>query len=88
MMANSRDVNRNILRHFWDVSQHERTNLVLALIFVPLNTSFLSTIQRLDRIVVLDDGKILEDGSHADLLQRNELYAKLWAHQSGGFIED
>lgn len=48
----------------------------------------LSTIQRLDRIVVLDDGKIVEDGTHKELLKRKGLYAKLWAHQSGGFIEE
>lgn len=48
----------------------------------------LSTIQKLDRIIVLDEGKIKEDGSHKDLLQANRLYAKLWAHQSGGFIEE
>jgi len=47
----------------------------------------LSTIQRMDRIVVLDDGKIIEEGSHKALLKQNGLYAKLWAHQSGGFIE-
>jgi ATP-binding cassette subfamily B protein len=48
----------------------------------------LSTIQRLDRIIVLDNGKIVEHGCHADLLQQDGLYAKLWAHQSGGFIEE
>jgi len=48
----------------------------------------LSTIQRLDRIIVLDEGKIIEDGSHPELLQQKGLYAKLWAHQSGGFMED
>jgi ATP-binding cassette subfamily B protein len=48
----------------------------------------LSTIQRLDRIVVLDDGKVAEDGSHQELLANNKLYAKLWSHQSGGFIEE
>jgi ATP-binding cassette subfamily B protein len=48
----------------------------------------LSTIQHMDRIVVLDDGKIVEQGSHKDLLRANGQYAKLWAHQSGGFIED
>ena len=46
----------------------------------------LSTIQRLDRIVVIEDGKITEDGPHSDLLKNNSRYAKLWAHQSGGFI--
>lgn len=48
----------------------------------------LSTIAKLDRIIVLDHGKIIEDGSHDDLLKRGGTYAKLWAHQSGGFIEE
>ena len=47
----------------------------------------LSTIARMDRIVVLDRGRIVEDGTHAQLLARNGIYAALWAHQSGGFIE-
>ncbi len=48
----------------------------------------LSTIQRMDRIVTLEDGVITEQGSHRQLLKQNGTYAKLWAHQSGGFIED
>jgi ATP-binding cassette subfamily B protein len=48
----------------------------------------LSTIQKMDRIIVLDEGKIVEQGSHKELLRNNGTYAKLWAHQSGGFIED
>jgi ATP-binding cassette, subfamily B, bacterial len=48
----------------------------------------LSTISKLDRIVVLDDGKIVEDGSHDTLLKKKGVYAKLWTHQSGGFIEE
>lgn len=48
----------------------------------------LSTIAKLDRIVVLSDGKIVEDGSHDELLKRGGTYASLWAHQSGGFIEE
>lgn len=48
----------------------------------------LSTIQKMDRIIVLDEGKIVEEGSHKELLRRGGTYAKLWAHQSGGFIEE
>ena len=48
----------------------------------------LSTIAKLDRIIVLENGNIIEDGSHEDLLKRSGTYAKLWAHQSGGFIEE
>lgn len=48
----------------------------------------LSTIQKMDRIVVLDNGKIVEEGSHKSLLRRKGTYAKLWAHQSGGFIDE
>lgn len=48
----------------------------------------LSTIQKMDRIIVLDKGAIVEEGSHADLLGQNGTYAKLWKHQSGGFLEE
>ncbi|MFN3281787.1 MAG: multidrug ABC transporter ATP-binding protein, partial [Tabrizicola sp.] len=46
----------------------------------------LSTIAAMDRIVVLEDGEVVEDGPHADLLRRGGLYARFWARQSGGFI--
>ncbi|MFM2354738.1 MAG: hypothetical protein RLZZ528_474, partial [Pseudomonadota bacterium] len=46
----------------------------------------LSTIAHMDRIVVLDDGKVAEDGTHAELLARGGLYARLWSRQSGGFL--
>jgi ATP-binding cassette subfamily B protein len=58
----------------------DRTSIVIA--------HRLSTIAKLDRIIVLENGKIIEDGSHAELLTRKGTYAKLWAHQSGGFIEE
>ncbi|MBI2591968.1 ABC transporter ATP-binding protein [Candidatus Saccharibacteria bacterium] len=48
----------------------------------------LSTIQRMDRIIVLDEGKIAEQGTHKELLETEGTYAKLWAHQSGGFLEE
>ena len=46
----------------------------------------LSTIAHMDRIVVLDDGRIVEDGTHDALLRQNGLYARFWNRQSGGFI--
>ena len=48
----------------------------------------LSTIQRMDRIIVLEEGQIAEQGSHKELLEKNGTYARLWAHQSGGFLKD
>ncbi len=48
----------------------------------------LSTIQRMDRIIVMEEGRIAEQGSHKELLANSGIYAKLWEHQSGGFIED
>jgi len=48
----------------------------------------LSTIQKMDRIIVLDKGCIIEEGSHKELLDNKGIYASLWEHQSGGFIED
>lgn len=48
----------------------------------------LSTISKLDRIIVLENGAIIEDSTHEKLLKNNGTYAKLWAHQSGGFIEE
>jgi ATP-binding cassette, subfamily B, bacterial len=48
----------------------------------------LSTIQKMDRIIVLEKGVIIEQGNHTELLKKNGQYAKLWAHQSGGFIEE
>ena len=46
----------------------------------------LSTIAAMDRLIVLDQGKILEQGTHQELIQGKGIYAQLWAHQTGGFL--
>ncbi|MEC9429693.1 MAG: ATP-binding cassette domain-containing protein, partial [Pseudomonadota bacterium] len=46
----------------------------------------LSTIAQMDRLLVLDKGNIVEQGTHTELIAHNGIYAKLWAHQTGGFI--
>jgi ATP-binding cassette subfamily B multidrug efflux pump len=48
----------------------------------------LSTIAAMDRLIVLDRGRVVEEGDHRSLLARDGLYARLWAHQSGGFLGD
>jgi ATP-binding cassette subfamily B multidrug efflux pump len=46
----------------------------------------LSTIAAMDRLIVFDQGRIVEQGTHASLIAQNKLYAQLWNHQSGGFL--
>lgn len=58
----------------------QRTSIVIA--------HRLSTIQKMDRILVLENGTIVEDGTHAELQHNKGIYATLWSHQSGGFIEE
>jgi ATP-binding cassette subfamily B multidrug efflux pump len=46
----------------------------------------LSTIAAMDRLIIMDHGRIVEDGTHEALLKRGGIYAQLWSRQSGGFI--
>jgi ATP-binding cassette subfamily B protein len=46
----------------------------------------LSTVRRMDRLIVIDGGRIVEEGTHDELLARRGAYAALWEHQSGGFL--
>ena len=46
----------------------------------------LSTIAAMDRLIVLDEGRVVEQGDHKSLLALGGLYARLWTHQSGGFL--
>lgn len=48
----------------------------------------LSTIAAMDRLIVMNEGHIVEEGTHQQLLAKGGIYAKLWAHQSGGFLAD
>ena len=46
----------------------------------------LSTIAAMDRLIVMDHGRVVETGDHKSLLAAGGIYARLWAHQSGGFL--
>ncbi len=48
----------------------------------------LSTIMTMDRIIVIEGGSVVDSGTHAELLQKEGLYKKLWSIQAGGFITD
>lgn len=68
-----------IQKALWDLMEG-RTAIVIA--------HRLSTIQRMDKIMVMENGKVIENGSHSELLKQKGVYAGLWLHQSGGFIEE
>ena len=46
----------------------------------------LSTIAAMDRLIVMDEGNVVEQGTHNELIAANGIYAQLWAHQTGGFL--
>jgi ATP-binding cassette subfamily B protein len=48
----------------------------------------LSTLRKMDRIIVMENGKIIEDGNHEDLAKSGGVYERLWNHQAGGFLQD
>ena len=68
------------IQHSFEKLSHNRTTIAIA--------HRLSTLRNMDRIVVLDDGKIVESGTHAALLRRGGEYARLWKMQSGGFLQE
>jgi len=65
--------------------QEQLTNLMSGKTVIAI-AHRLSTIAAMDRLVIMDQGRIIEQGSHAELLRRGGLYAELWARQSGGFL--
>lgn len=68
-----------IQKSFMRLSKN-RTTLVIA--------HRLSTLKNMDRIIVLDHGKIVESGTHEQLLRNKKIYSRLWKMQSGGFIQE
>ncbi len=71
-------ISETLIRDAFDDLVRSRTTLVIA--------HRLSTVQKLDRIIVLDKGKLVEDGTHEELLKRKGVYTNLWKHQSDGFL--
>jgi len=67
------------------VIQNSLTNLMQGKTVIAI-AHRLSTIAAMDRLVVINDGKIVEEGSHNSLIKEKGLYFQLWQHQSGGFI--
>jgi ATP-binding cassette subfamily B multidrug efflux pump len=65
--------------------QEQLTNLMLGKTVIAI-AHRLSTIAAMDRLIIMDEGRVIEEGSHAELLRRGGLYAELWRRQSGGFL--
>ncbi len=73
-------ISERFIQEAFDELMVGRTTIVIA--------HRLSTIQHMDRIIVLDNGGVGEQGTHAELLERDGIYAELWHSQVGGFIKD
>lgn len=71
-------ISESLIQAGFDEAMKGKTTLVVA--------HRLSTIQKMDRIIVLDKGKIVEDGTHSELIEKNGFYHKLWQAQKGGMI--
>ena len=70
---------KEIQKAFEEIFEIEnRTTIVIA--------HRLSTLRKMDRIIVMDEGKIVEEGSHETLVKKKGKYAELWNHQVGGFV--
>lgn len=67
------------------VIQRQLTNMMQGKTVIAI-AHRLSTIAEMDRLIIMDNGKIVEDGSHQQLIERGGIYASLWARQSGGFL--
>lgn len=72
-------VSESYIQDAFDSLMKNKTTIVIA--------HRLSTIQKMDRIIVLDNGHVVEEGKHQDLLTNKGIYADLWEHQTGGFLE-
>jgi ATP-binding cassette subfamily B protein len=72
-------VSEKLIQDALDELMRDKTVIVIA--------HRLSTVRKMDRILVLEGGKIVEDGSHEKLLIQHGVYANLWKHQTDGFIE-
>jgi ATP-binding cassette, subfamily B, bacterial len=73
-------ITENAIQNTLDEVMHGKTVIVVA--------HRLSTIAHLDRILVFDKGRIIEDGSHSELLARQGAYFRLWSRQAGGFLPE
>lgn len=73
-------VTEKYIQESLDKLMHNRTTLVIA--------HRLSTLSRMDRILIFDKGKIVEEGTHAALMSKDGLYAKMWNMQVGGFLPE